>query len=555
MKKLKLTAALLALTLIAATVAGCGNSNGGGGGSGYVEDYTWSNEKITYTFYGSQPVFTTNEKDKVIKAIEDKFNVSIKLNYSSEWESRLSTIVNSNKKVPDVLFAIPDGASFPLWAEKGYIVPFNNYLDKLESDGKATGAGGKSNLKTLFSAEHIDNATVGGKNYFAPQMTGISNHVLIVRKDWMSDWATANGKSADYYPVTITEFTDMLKYFHTENKGGYTDGTFGLGLNENFDFTEDFLSAFGISPSYTKNSDGTYTLSAYTEKYDDYIEWLNDGTSQGYIYPNFGGVTESATADNFKAGKIGAYITTCNYTLTNMIATMATEYKKEATFIPFPSSDDGQYVGSPVGDQYYWGGYCVSVNAKEPYRLIAILDYMMGEEGQELLTYGVEGVYYTKNADGTKTITEENFANRNADGGKSLFITPNNYDVSASAAYGEYNLGTVISPMKFKVVNGKVEYNTPYELMYDGGKEQKRYDEYVIGLEAADKVNWRQPEFLIDKYKIVTINIACLDYAKTYTVQAACGSKDKIASFKAEMERSCSSKGIDSVLDYLKNTK
>lgn len=551
MNKCKAMAILLSVALLTSTAVSC---KSGESGSSYTEDYTWSDEKLTYTFYGSQPIFTNTSKDKVIQTIEEKFNVTIKLNYSTEWESRLSTIVNSNKNVPDVLFAIPDGTSFPMWAEKGYIVPFNNYLDKLEADGKAVSADGTSNLKTLLSAEHVKNAAVGGQYYFAPQMTGVSNHVLIVRKDWMRDWAVSKDKAEDYYPVTLSEFTDMLTYFHTENKGNYSDGTFGLGLNENFDFTEDFLSAFGISPSYTKKEDGTYVLSAQTAEYDDYIEWLNNGTSEGYIYPYFGGVTESTTADNFKAGKIGAFVTTCNYTLTNMIATMETDYKTEATFIPFPSSDDGKYVGSPVGDQYYWGGYCVSVNAKEPYRLLAILDYMMGEEGQELLTWGVEGTYYTKNEDGTRTITEENFANRNADGGKSLFITPNNYDMSASAAYGEYNLGTAISPLKFKVENGKVKYNTPYELMYNGGAEQKRYDEYVTGLEEAGNVNWRQPEFLIDKYKISTISIACLDYAKTYTIQAACGSKDKIDSFKTEMERSCSSKGLDSVLKYLSDS-
>lgn len=546
MKKfIKATAALLAVCSLAGAFAACGSS----GGRAYTYDYTWSDEHITYTFYGSSNAFNKVEGDSVLAEIEKKFNVTINLNYSQEWEDRITTMVNSNRNVPDVFFSIPDGLSYPLFVEKGYIVPFNGYLDKLEEEQKGSGEGGTSNLKALFETEYLSRADINGNYYFMPQMTGISNHVLIVRKDWMKQWAQEKKGNADFVPTTISDFTAMLTYFHTENLGNKSDGTYGLGLNENFDFTEDFLSAFGISPSYTKKEDGSYVLSAMTEEYQDYIDWLYQGSQQGYIFPKFGGISESTTKDNFESEKIGAYITICNYTLTNEVRTMKYNLDTEediVDFIPFPSSDDGQHVGSPVGDQYYWGGYCISVNAKEPYRLVAILDYLTGKEGQDLFTWGVKGTHYTEDENGIKTLTAENLANRTAN----MFVTPDNYD--KSNVYGEYILGTALSPLKYIIREGKIIYDTPYDLMYEGESYQKRYDEYVTGLEEAGNVNWRLPTFLIDDYDISRDSSSCLDYAQTYTIQAAAASTQaEIDNLRAEMEKQCRARGIDEVLAYL----
>lgn len=550
MKKIiKAVAFASACCLTVSTFVAC-SSGSKRGEADYEYDYTWSDQKITYTFYGQSGLDKSSE-DKVLKTVEDKFNVTIKLESSQEWESTLATRVNSNRNVPDVFFSIPDGTSFPMWVNKGYVVPFDGFLDKLEEEKKGTGENGTSNLKALYATEQLQNTDISDIHYFAPQVTGVSNHILVVNDDWRVKWAMETKGDANFIPTKISDFTAMLQAFHDGDYGNKgSDKTYGLGLNENFDFTEAFLSTFGVSPSYTKNPDGSYQLSALTEGYDDYIAWLRAGCANGYIYPNFGAKTESSTQDDFQSGKIGAYITTCNYTFTNQVVTMQTQYNTKVSFLPFPSSDDGVHVGSPVGDPYYWGGWCVSVNAKEPYRLIAILDYLMGDEGQELFTWGVEGEYFTKDAEGNKSITPENLSKRYADGAN-LFICPNPYNKTAPA--GQYKIGSIITPTKFKIENGRIESNTPYELLYQGETYQKAYDEYVTGLEKAGKINFRQPTFLVEDYDMVKINNSCLDYVKTYTVNAAMATSDlQVASYKSDMERSCSSKGINEFLDYLK---
>lgn len=539
-----------AITLIALAIslfAGCGKRGNQNGGSNYNYDYSVSDEKITYTFFGAYGSFAKNDSDKVWKTVEDKFNVKIKLvNGGDNWRQSLNTKVGANRNVPDVFFTIPDENAFPSWVSKGYIVPLNGYLDKIEEQN------GSSALKNMFESRQFKNSTtIGGVNYFAPMVTGASNHVMLVRKDWMKKWAKAEKGNEDFIPETLSDFTAMLTYFHVNDLGG--KGTYGLGLNDNFDFVEDLLSIFGVSPSFTKNSDGSYTLSALTDGYDKFLDWLREGQKTGYIYPDFDSQTEKKTKENLESGKIGAMMTTSCYTFTNEIATFEHIVKKngdaELDILNLPSSDDGKYVGSPVGDQYYWGGYCVSVNAKEPMRLVSLLDYIYSEEGQALFTYGAKDEYYTE-TDGVKTVTEDNITKRYSDGA-GLFVAPDPYE--DKNVYGRYDLGTKLFPMNFTVENGNIVCNNAYELYYDKGSYQRRADERIADLEKNGNLNFRQPTFLVDKADMTEKMIKILDYAKTYTTTAtrASVSSADVQKAKNKMLSDSKSKGLDSLLKYL----
>jgi len=48
-------------------------------------------------------------------------------------------------------------------------------------------------------------------------------------------------------------------------------------------------------------------------------------------------------------------------------------------------------------------------NSKYPDRALELLNYMLSNEGQDLKWFGIEGVHYTKNSDGTKKINRDEF--------------------------------------------------------------------------------------------------------------------------------------------------
>ncbi len=562
-KMIKVASMAFATMFCAGAVVGCGGGGGTGGGStaggDYEYDYTISDQKLNYTFYGSLSAFSEIQKNTILEEIEKKFNVNIRLeNGGNDFRKKLATQMNSGKNIPDVFFTIPDETSLVSWVEDDCVVPLNGYLNKIEEET------GKSELKDMLNTAQLKNTTtINGINYFYPQITGISNHMLVVRKDWMKKWAAARNKAADYEPVGITEFTDMLQYFHDEDPDGDgVDNTYGLGLNNNYDFTEAFMSAFGVTPSYVKKSDGSYTLSVFDEKYENFVNWLKNGNDKGYIQKDFFAKTESDSANGFTGGKIGAYVCINGGTYTNIEASAEYQFmlgEDVVTAINFPSSDDGAYAGTPVGDQYYWGGYCISYTAKEPYRLAKILDYIASAEGQTLLSWGVKDKHYSVDAQGNKIITAENLAAREADNPilfhmkQPVEIKDANSPLYAEArrSDGRGDLGYAFTPMAYKVENGQLLYNVDYSLLFRNGAEQKAFDENLVNLAKQNKVNYRLPTFLISDAKIIEASRKCLDHAKNYTINIASGQYTQ-AEELTKLNTYLASENIEKVYTYLK---
>ena len=536
---------ILALVLSIITML-CMIGCGGGDDVNYEYDFTISNKKLTYSIYGSLQYFSDKDGDTVLKEIEDKFNVKIKLsNGGEEWRRKLTTLINSNRNVPDLFFIIPDEASFSDLAKKGAIAPLNGYLDKLEEET------GSSNLKNLLNTKQFKNTTdLDGTYFFYPQVNNVSNHILCVRKDWMKEWALSKGKPEDYKPHGITEYTEMFQYFH-DSKSTVASDVYGLGLNNNFDFTEGFLSAFGVSPSYTKHADGSYTLSVYEEGYGDFTDWLKNGLTNGYIRSDFYSVPESDSRTEFESGIIGAYVLT-----ENSYGNVCTAFEGRlgihdaVEWLPFPGADNSELDGSPVGDLYYYGGYCISTTVEEPYRLVKILDYIAGAEGQTLMTWGIKDRHYSVDGDGNKYLTEANITQRYEDNASLFFATD---ALKPKISNGTYSVGYPFTPAKYRVDGDELVIDRPYKLYLYEGVNAKAYDDYLLELVANNAVNYRQPEFLIADSKVVTNSVACLDYAREYTIQVAAG-QDQAKALQTLNER-CSAKKINDVYQYLKNHK
>lgn len=545
-----LAVALSVITVFGFTACG-GNPNIGGT---YEYDYTISNEKITYTFYSSQAQFVDHENDKVIKFLEDKFNVRIKLSTGgTEFRKLLSTKLSADKNVPDLAYLIPTESSFVDWVDKGYFVPLDGYLDKIEEET------GSSALKNMLHTQELKDVTsLGGKYYFFPQIVDVASHYICVRKDWMKQWATSKGKAEDYYPTKIGEFTEMLTYFHDQNLSGGSY-TYGLCLCNEWDFDTDFMSAFGVTPYFDKQSDGSYKICTENAKYDDYTNWLKNGLGS-YLYPDFSALTATDARTKFEQGYAGAFIASGSAAYCNEYYAMEKYGHKDAVaFVPFPSADDSESLGSPYGWSYYYGGYCISKNTKEPYRLVKIIDYLASDEGQTLLTYGIEGTHYTisdsgeytmRTSSGEKkyTLTDENLKNRKDEG---VFVTPNVLKTSeAKDYYGKYDVGRAISPIPFYVKDGHLVINEAYDCLARAD-DVKRYNEYVRELEKNNAINFAVPSKIISDVDISRYYSLCLDALKIYTLNVASG-KDKTGEL-ATLNKKLSGNKIEKVYEYLKN--
>ena len=539
-KTTKFLATTLSLLLMGATA--CAPQSGG---LELEYDFTESENKIEYTFFAPNwQNFEGLTHDRVLTHIEDKFNVSINImGAGGSWEDRLATEIADNN-TPDLVFSLPDSATFINYINKQVITDINPYIEKANA----------TNLSQILATEQYKNSTtVNGKNYFVPQSVGYTTRIMLVRKDWMKKWnedTVANGGRGltgdDVYsePQTLSEFTSMLTYFREKDPDG--DGrknTYGLALSNNFDYLQDLFATFGIKPEYCFDANGDFQISALTENYKTMLEWFKAGNQSGVVYSDFYAQTEGEAMQTFYRGVSGAIISSGDGMLDGVINEIGNAYPDKnyqdlITLITPPDSDDGAYQGAFKGWNFYWGGWCVSATAKEPMRLIKILDYLFSPEGQKLLVYGLKDVHYTEE-DGVITPNYEERLKEGVHG----FNRPNT--AKRNEPFGRYGLGYQFNPCPYKIVDNKLEINFPYDCYMDPVMMKKAYD-----LTVATTPNFNALSSIIADVDINNTNNKIIDAVQTYTIQVISGNESQQSAMDDLMNRLNALKYED-VLSYL----
>ena len=453
----------LALVFGAAMAAGCLASCSPPAGGGIEYDFTVSDKTVEYTFFSPGWNNLPTNNDKVLKSLEEKFNIKIKMvgATSTNWQQRLSNLVADNE-TPDLFFILPNTSTMTDYIKKEVVIDVSTFIEHEKTE--------LAGLDEILKAEpYGENILINGKNYFVPQSVGTTNRVLLVRKDWMKVWneaPVASGGRAktgeDVYaePQTLSEFTSMLTYFHTAGLGT-AKNTYGMVMNPDFDFYKDFMATFGVKPDYYTDASGNYQFSALTEEYDEFIEWFKEGDGS-YIYPEFYSATEAEMIEAFNRGEVGAILSNGDTMVDGLLRSVEVLNPGESiddlvTMITPPDSDDGANQGAFMSFNFYWGGWAVSADAKEPMRLVKLLNYLYSEEGQTLLTHGVKDVHYTV----TDGVIVPSFDGRNNDGGSQCWS--NKKDAATGPLEGRYNVGAQFIPCPFKVENGKLVENYPVE--------------------------------------------------------------------------------------------
>lgn len=403
-------------------------------------DFTETDELVEYTFFAHNwNMYEGQDNDRILKFIEQKFNVRIKITGApwEGWRDRLSTQIGANQ-APDLFFYLPNEKAYSEYVRKQQIQPLDGYIEKANA----------TNLKSMFASNQLKDATFGGLHYFVPNIFAPSNHAIYVRKDWMKKWIDARGYTNKTQPETLSEFADMLKYFTENDPDGSETETVGMTASQEVGWFDN-LASFGISPNWT-NENGEYVWNATTDGYKNMTNYFADLYNKGYIRQEFFTQTDAEKEEDFINGRAGVMISNNNAMVDSIISRMSKGVlagKNPEDYIDVimpPSSDDGKLQGKYAAYDGYWGGFNISNTAREPMRLVRILDYMMSEEGQMLRLYGIEGVHYELNDEG---VVVPNLTERRQEG-QNRFMTPNPDTLDPS---GKYSIGTYFSENKFFV--------------------------------------------------------------------------------------------------------
>lgn len=403
-KAVKLMLLLLAAMLV---VAGCGSGGGSKEASEVsIEDrYTvdpetpaWQldkkSETTELTWYVNADWWNTDfGKDVVTKKIKEDLNVDIK--FITGDDTKLNTFF-AGGDMPDLL-TIFDSNSPVVQKAATWAQPLNKLAEKYDPYFTKVAA-----ADTLNWFQSKDGNTYGYPNYSNTQADYDSGNIpaktaFVIRKDVYEALGSPDFGTPEAFQKTMNEikskFPDMIPF----GFNAVGEGTGSLG-----DTLQDFLGV----PLETE--DGKF----YNRNLDeDYLTWLR---TLNAVYRD-GAISDDSFADDgtgfeekVKSGKYATMLLDGTPQQGgNLQIFMSANPGKEYMAVDGPQSTVGH---QPTLNQSGITGWMISYitkNCKDPAKAIQIFTYLLSEEGQKLMNYGIEGVTYKTNADGTVELLPE----------------------------------------------------------------------------------------------------------------------------------------------------
>lgn len=237
---------------------------------------------------------------------------------------------------------------------------------------------------------------------------------ILYREDWLTQLGIPE-------PTTLDEWYTMLKRFKTDilEARGVTNIAPMMGGNGNlFGTILQFGHALGLHPLYSDgwyaDGEGRVQYEWIDDRFKELIAWFNKLYVEGLLDPRF---HESTKEDRTQL------VTTDNVGVDTDFINRAQEWDTTQA----NSGSEAHWVIAipPVSEQYpdpYYelygplsGWVCITPNASNPEIAIKWLDYMWAsDEGNTLVSYGVEGITYTVDENDELRFTE--WVTNNPDG-------------------------------------------------------------------------------------------------------------------------------------------
>ncbi|WP_458462893.1 sugar ABC transporter substrate-binding protein [Paenibacillus sp.] len=398
-KGIKLLATLLTAVLM---ITGCSGGSGGSSEGNWVsiEDrYTVDPEKPAWqldkkeeatdlTWYVNADWWNTDfGKDIVTKKIKEDLNINIK--FITGDDTKLNTFF-AGGDMPDLL-TVFDSNSPVVQKAATWAMPLNDLAEKYDPYFNKVAA-----ADTLNWFQLADGKTYGYPNYSNTQEDYDSGNIpaktaFIIRKDVYEALGS---------PVigTPEEFQRVMKRINQEFPALIPFGfnSIGEGTGSLGDTLQDFIGVPLETESgefYDRNLD------------EDYLTWLK---TLNTVYRD-GNISDDSFADDGTAFeekvKSGKYATMLLDGTPqqggNLQIYMSANPGKEYVAIDGPQSTKGNAPTLNQSGITGWMINFISKDCKDPARAIQIFTYLLSEEGQTLMNYGIEGETYQTKADGS----------------------------------------------------------------------------------------------------------------------------------------------------------
>ena len=421
MKK-KLLSLFLVATMAAGTLSGCGNAREpqtqqGETGSAGSQSMGTSTGGITFPL-AEQVEITIATEDGKVASLADNLPIweeiqrrtNVKINWdvtaSAQYVEAMKLRIADGDDLPDVLL-LPNGLNLAKLGGDGIIIPLEDYIDQYGENIQSMYES-FPRVKDLTSADgHIYSInTVSENAYFMP-------YGFAIRKDWL------NRLGLDE-PETIDDWMTVLRAFRDEDADGDGDpnNEIPFSAGGHVWYTTFWAHAWGLHLFY---SDGWYPDQNEQMQYEfisdnakEFFTWMNNFYEEGLLDPEFLTLgDETKLYEKAARNEVGAF-TVYPSQIPAIEATLHANGVEDARLVPLvPPAGPYAQMTEVLGDMAV-NGYVITNSCEHPEIVVALINYLMSDEGTDLMNFGIEGETYVKYTDGSYSYTE--LVTTNSDG-------------------------------------------------------------------------------------------------------------------------------------------
>lgn len=343
-----------------------------------------------------------DETDPVIQELNKKFNIKINIVTSpyETWIEKYNIFVTSGD-IPDLSITTgPGTANFNDWAKQGIYMDLSElYKTKCPNIQKYLS-------NDIIEAHKMD----GGKLYGIPKHS-ISDSSFAIRNDWLK-------KLNLPMPTTLDELYNVLKAFRDQDPDGNKKAdTFGLISEDTLNTVNFVFRSFGCSVpppmgnslSWIPDGKGGLTSPLLDAGMKDAIVYMTKLYRDKILDQEWMLTKSQAYNDKLFTGKVGFM----SSSFQQMISFTESKIKAndpavELAILDGVKGPTGLNV-RPMSTGFYMVS-SISTKAKNPEKILEFIDFLMSEEGDTMIRYGIEGLTYKK-VDG-KIVRDEEAAKK-----------------------------------------------------------------------------------------------------------------------------------------------
>ena len=325
-----------------------------------------------------------HEEDGVVAFLSGKFgiNLSVERILGREYHQALETRIAAGD-VPD-LFRMNNNNIYATLRDDGLLVNWSELADELNLP----------HIKKWMQRDGIEGFSENGVFYRLPSRKGPIKTGIMIRSDWLA-------KLGLEMPQNFAEFRAVLQAFVDAQPDGTS--TTGITGYTSWGHWEHILTGFTGMNNWGKVG-GRWTYEKVTEEYRDGLRYLAGLYADGLMDREAFILDETQAKAKLISGQAGAFIIMNDREPQLNASVKERMADAEISFlIPPPAGPAGRFRPETPG----FSGYMVVMNTKSDERIAMagrILDYFHSPEGQELLTFGVEGVHWNEE-NGQKVFT------------------------------------------------------------------------------------------------------------------------------------------------------